>query len=185
MYKQRVKEMKPLFFELLKKTQNLDSPVGKKRNKNNMSKKTQKETISILTETDLKQIKLTINDGKDSTCYLSFTNDMKDDHKKGIYLTKVINSAGRKMGLEIYQTTHGFEGVHVILTPIIQVDKKTKQVSEWLEIIVGCDGFDILTTEIPNWSECIPTNSKDLLIDLIKSMIKYSTDYIGNPTYIK
>lgn len=148
-------------------------------------KKSQNETGSILTEKDLKKIKLTINEGKDtSTCYMSFTNDMKDDPKKGVYLMKVINSAGRKMGLEIYQTTHGHEGVHVILTPIIQLDKKTKQVNEWLEIIVGCDGFDILSTEIPNWSECDP-NEKDLLIDLIKSMIKYSADKIGNPTYIK
>lgn len=139
-----------------------------------MSKKTVKtETISILTEKDLKKIKLTINDGKDTTCYLKFTNDLKDDPKKGIYLTKVINSAGRKMGLEIYQTTHGGEGIHVILTPI----------DEEIEIIVGCDGFDILTTTIPIWYEGV--ENKDLLIDLIKSLIKYSADSIGNPTYIK
>jgi len=137
-------------------------------------KKSQNETVySILTEKDLKKIKLTRNDGKDSTCYLSFTNDMKDDHKKGIYLRKVINSAGRKMGLEIYQTTHGFEGVHVILTPIDQ----------GLEIIVGCDSIDMLTTEIPIWYE--RDENKPRFIELIKSMIKYSTDYIGNPTYIK
>ena len=136
-------------------------------------KKSQNETISILTEKDLKQIKLTINDGKDTTCYLKFTNDLKDDPKKKIYLMKEINSAGRKMGLEIYQTTHGGEGVHVILKPV----------DEGLEIIVGCDMFDMLTTTIPNWSES--EGGKDLLIDLIKSMIKYSTDYIGNPTYIK
>ena len=136
-------------------------------------KKSQNETISILTEKDLKQIKLTINDGKDTTCYLKFTNDLKDDPKKKIYLMKEINSAGRKMGLEIYQTTHGGEGVHVILKPV----------DEGLEIIVGCDMFDMLTTTIPNWSES--DGGKDLLIDLIKSMIKYSTDYIGNPTYIK
>jgi hypothetical protein len=166
-----VKEMKPLFFELLKKTQTRGSINHIKV----MSKKTQnKETIySILTETDLKKIKLTRNDGKDTTCYLSFTNDMKDDHKKGIYLTKVINSAGRKMGLEIYQTTHGGEGVHLILKPV----------DDRLEITVGCDSIDMLTTEIPIWYE--RSETKDLLIDLIKSMIKYSTDYIGNPTYIK
>jgi len=93
-------------------------------------KKSQNETVySILTEKDLKKIKLTRNDGKDTTCYLAFTNDMKDDHKKGIYLTKVINSAGRKMGLEIYQTTHGGEGVHVILKPV----------DDRLEITVGCN----------------------------------------------
>ena len=136
-------------------------------------KKSQNETISILTEKDLKKIKLTINDGKDTSCYLKFTNDLKDDPKKKIYLMKEINSAGRKMGLEIYQTTHGGEGVHVILKPV----------DEGLEIIVGCDMFDMLTTTIPNWSES--EGGKDLLIDLIKSMIKYSTDYIGNPTYIK
>ena len=137
-------------------------------------KKSQNETISILTENDLKKIKLTINDGKDSSCYLKFTNDMKkSDPKKKIYLTKVINSAGRKMGLEIYQTTHGSESVHLILKPV----------DEGLEITVGCDMFDMLTTTIPEWSES--EGGKDLLIDLIKSMIKYSTDYIGNPTYIK
>lgn len=132
-----------------------------------------KQTISILTEKDLKKIKFTINDGKDTTCYLKFTNDLKDDPKKKIYLTTTITSAGRKMGLEIYQTTHGGEGVHVILKPV----------DDGLEITVGCDQMDMLTTTIPTWSES--ENGKDLLIDLIKSMIKYSTDYIGNPTYIK
>ena len=47
-------------------------------------KKSQNETIySILTEKDLKKIKLTINDEKESSCYLKFTNDLKDDPKKG------------------------------------------------------------------------------------------------------
>ena len=137
-------------------------------------KKSQNETISILTEKDLKQIKLTINDGKDTTCYLKFTNDMKkSDPKKKIYLTKIINSAGRKMGLEIYQTTHGGESVHVILKPV----------DEGLEITVGCDMMDMLTTTIQTSYE--RSESKELLIELIKSMIKYSADYIGNPTYIK
>lgn len=136
-------------------------------------KKSQNETIySILTEKDLKQIKLTRNDGKDTTCYLKFTNDLKDDHKKGIYVTTVITSAGRKMGLEIYQTTHGGgDAVHLILKPV----------DDRLEITVGCDQIDMLTTEIPIWYET--SDNKLRLIELIKSMIKYSTDY--NPTYIK
>lgn len=166
-----------------------------------MSKKTQnKETMnpSILTEKDLKKIKLTINDGKDTTCYCAFTNDLKDDPKKKIYLMKEINSHGRKQGLEIYQTTHGGENVWFMLKPIIQIDKKTGQKWEWLEIEVGCDMFSFMKTEIPNISVGIDfetktfedeengeSHSKELLIELIKSMIKYSTDYIGNPTYIK
>jgi hypothetical protein len=164
-----------------------------------MSKKTEKKAEinpSILTEKDLKKIKLTINDGKDTTCYLKFTNDLKDDPKKKIYLMKEINSHGRKQGLEIYQTTHGGESVWFMLRPIVEINKKTKQVFEWLEIEVGCDMFSFMKTTIPNISVGIDfetktfegsegESNKDLLIDLIKSMIKYSADYIGNPTYIK
>jgi hypothetical protein len=160
--------------------------------------KTQTINPSILTEKDLKKIKLTINDGKDTTCYLKFTNDLKDDPKKKIYLMKIINSHGRKQGLEIYQTTHGGESVWFMLRPIVEINKKTKQVFEWLEIEVGCDMFSFMKTTIPNISVGIDfetktfedekngkSDNKKLLIDLIKSMIKYSADYIGNPTYIK
>jgi hypothetical protein len=166
-----------------------------------MSKKTEKKAEinpSILTEKDLKKIKLTINDGKDTTCYLKFTNDLEDDPKKKIYLMKIINSHGRKQGLEIYQTTHGGECVFVMLKPIVEINKKTKQVFEWLEIEVGCDMFSFMKTTIPNISVGIDfetktfedekngkSDNKELLIELIKSMIKYSADYIGNPTYIK
>ena len=162
-------------------------------------KKSQKEiNPSILTEKDLKKIKLTINDGKDTTCYCVFTNDLKDDPKKKIYLMKIINSHGRKQGLEIYQTTHGGESVWFMLRPIVEINKKTKQVFEWLEIEVGCDMFSFMKTTIPNISVGIDfetktfedekngkSDNKELLIELIKSMIKYSADYIGNPTYIK
>jgi hypothetical protein len=152
-----------------------------------MSKKTQKEIISILTETDLKQIKLTINDGKDTSCYLAFTNDLKENPKKGIYISKLLNSHGRKIGLEIYQTTTGCEDVSVMIQPI----KDTEGYIDEIEISIGVSGLGNLLITKCNYSDYPGKDGKELkdsksrLIDLIKSNLKYVTEYMGNPIYIK
>jgi len=153
-----------------------------------MSKKTQKEiSKSILTETDLKQIKLVSNDGKDTPTYLVFTNDLKENPKKGIYISRLLNSAGRKMGLELYQTTTGCEDVCIMLKPI----KDTEGYIDEIEISVGIAGLgDLLITKC-NYSNYPGKDGKELkdsksrLIDLIKSNLKYVTEYMGNPIYIK
>ena len=142
--------------------------------------KTQTITSTILSDTELKKIKLSINDGKDTTCYLKFTNDMEENTKKGIYISRLINSAGRKMGLEIYQTTTGCEDVIVMIQPT----KDTNGDIDQLEITIGVAGLgDLVNTK------CVFTDmdkhNKSILIDLIKSNIKYMTEYMGNPIGLK
>jgi len=148
-------------------------------------KKSQKEiSKSILTETDLKQIKLVSNDGKDTPTYLVFTNDLKENPKKGIFISKIINSHGRKQGLEIYQTTTGCEDVMVIIKPI----KDTNNENGNLEITFSGIFGDFIQTNLffPEVDlHNIDKHTKSILIDLIKSNLQYMTQYSGNPIYIK
>jgi hypothetical protein len=149
--------------------------------------KTQTITSTILSDTDLKKIKLSINDGKNTTCYLKFTNDLKENTKKGIYISREINSAGRKMGLELYQTTTGCEDVCIMLKPI----NNDEGYIDEIEISVGIAGLgDLLITKC-NYSNYPGLDGKELkhskyiLIDLIKSNIDYVTNYLGNPIGLK
>ena len=149
--------------------------------------KTQTITSTILSDTDLKKIKLSINDGKDTTTYLKFTNDMKENTKKGIYISREINSAGRKMGLELYQTTTGCEDVCLMLKPI----KDDEGYIDEIEISIGIAGLgDLLITkcnycDYPGKDGKELKDSKSRLINLIKSNIDYVTNYLGNPIGLK
>jgi hypothetical protein len=148
--------------------------------------KTQTISSSILTEKDLKKIQLVSNDGKDTPTYFKFTNDLEDNPKKGIYLDKIITPSGRKMGLEIYQTATGCEDVYFTLKPYVsKVQQKNEFIvnkeNDLLEIEVGSYLCSMMTTTLM-WNE---DDDKDMLIDLIKSMVKHTTSRIGNPIYIK